>query len=85
MGGYDGYRGWIYHLAVHSASRRRGVGSALVRAIEGQLARLGATKINLQIRTSNAGVAAFYGSLGYDVEERISMGRVVPPEGEEVG
>jgi ribosomal protein S18 acetylase RimI-like enzyme len=38
------------------------------------LREIGCIKVNLQIRASNQGVRAFYKSLGFDVEERISMG-----------
>ncbi len=75
MGGYDGHRGWIYSVAVGAAHRRRGVGSALVRHLEAALAERGCLKVNLQVRASNAAVVAFYESLGYGVEERISMGK----------
>jgi ribosomal protein S18 acetylase RimI-like enzyme len=75
MAGFVGVRGWIYHLAVGPAWRRRGFASALVRAAEQRLERLGCPKVNLQVRASNAAVVAFYRSLGYEAEERLSMGR----------
>ncbi|HEU4651976.1 MAG TPA: GNAT family acetyltransferase [Croceibacterium sp.] len=75
MAGYDGHRGWLYAVAVRGSHRRSGVGSLLVREAERRLARLGCTKINLQVRAENAAVAAFYRALGYAVEERVSMGK----------
>ena len=75
MGGYDGHRGWVYSLAVREPYRRQGIGRALVRHLEAALAERGCLKINLQVRTSNAAVAAFYQALGFNVEERISMGK----------
>jgi ribosomal protein S18 acetylase RimI-like enzyme len=39
------------------------------------LRRLGCEKVNLQVRATNSAVVAFYRSLGYVVEERVSMGR----------
>jgi ribosomal protein S18 acetylase RimI-like enzyme len=75
MPGYDGHRGWLYAMAVLSSHRRRNIGTLLVREAEKRLTALGCTKINLQIRASNAGVTAFYEGLGYKVEERISMGK----------
>ena len=38
------------------------------------LGEMGCVKINLQIRATNNAVPAFYKSLGFTVEERISMG-----------
>ena len=75
MAGFDGVRGWIYHLAVSPESRRRGVGTQLVRAAETGLSKLGCPKVNIQVRASNDEVIAFYKGLGFAVEERVSMGR----------
>ena len=77
MGGYDGHRGWVYSLAVSPPARRRGVGTALMRHVERELAARGCPKINLQVLAANAATVAFYQKLGYAVEERISMGRVL--------
>jgi hypothetical protein len=55
--------------------RRRGVATALVRAAEKGLQQRGCAKVNLQVRASSAAVVSFYESLGYRVEERVSMGR----------
>lgn len=75
IGGYDGVRGWLYHLAVAPEFRRRGFASQLVRAVEAALRALGCSKINLQVRDTNREVVAFYRALGYAVEARVSMGR----------
>ena len=75
LAGYDGTRGWIYHLAVAPAQRRHGFGRAMMAAAEERLRALGCPKINLQILRTNAGVVRFYERLGYAVEDRISMGR----------
>jgi ribosomal protein S18 acetylase RimI-like enzyme len=75
MAGYDGHRGWVYYVAVSPRYRRQGIGTALMQNVEERLARLGCPKLNLQVRASNEEVVAFYKRLGYDVEERISMGK----------
>jgi len=77
MGGYDGHRGWIYSLAVDPKHRRQKLGTALIQHVEKALAEQGSPKVNLQVLPSNAGAIAFYGQLGYHVEERISMGKVL--------
>jgi ribosomal protein S18 acetylase RimI-like enzyme len=75
MGGYDGHRGWVYSVAVRSMHRRAGIGTALLRRLEQALVERGCLKVNLQVRVSNAEIVAFYHSLGYAVEELISMGK----------
>lgn len=75
MAGFDGVRGWLYHLAVAEDCRRQGIATSLVRVAEEGLKRIGCMKANLQVRVSNAAVIEFYRSLGYGIEERVSMGR----------
>jgi ribosomal protein S18 acetylase RimI-like enzyme len=75
MGGYDGHRGWIYSVAVKPDCRRLGLGTSLIRRMEAALIERGCLKVNLQVRSSNAAVVEFYRTLGYVVEERISMGK----------
>ncbi len=77
IAGYDGHRGWLYSVAVREDHRRSGLGSSLVRHAERALAAAGCMKINLQVLSSNAATAAFYESLGYGIEPRISMGKVL--------
>ena len=75
MAGFDGVRGWIHHLAVCPSLRRSGVATRLMRAAENGLVKLGCPKVNLQVRSTNAAVIAFYRAIGYEVEERVSMGK----------
>ncbi len=74
IAGYDGHRGWLYAVAVLPEYRRVGIGKKLVQAAMESLKELGCIKVNLQIRSTNTEVAAFYKSLGYSVEDRLSMG-----------
>ncbi len=80
MAGYDGHRGWLYSVAVDPAHRRRGIASALVDRAERALTAAGCVKLNLQIRAGNDGAIAFYESLGYAVEPRVSMGKRLASE-----
>ena len=75
MVGYDGHRGWINYLATSPAHRGQGFGREMMKHAEALLASRGCPKINLQIRAGNEEVRGFYESLGYVVEERISMGK----------
>lgn len=81
MAGYDGHRGWLYAVAVRRSDRRVGIGAKLVAEAERRLGALGCTKVNLQVRSTNAEVVAFYRELGYAVEERVSLGKRLHPSG----
>lgn len=81
LAGFDGVRGWVHHLAVHGSCRRQGVATALMRAAEAGLAGLGCPKLNLQVRATNAPVVAFYRAIGYDVEDRVSLGKLLAGSG----
>jgi ribosomal protein S18 acetylase RimI-like enzyme len=80
MGGYDGHRGWVYYVAVSPACRRRGIGAALMRQVEDGLRSIGCSKLNLQVREGNEEVVAFYTRLGYHIEPRVSMGKLLEPK-----
>ena len=56
MGGWDGRRAYVYHLAVVHELRRRGVGDALMDELEERLRRKGALKAKCQIYTHNDGL-----------------------------
>ena len=77
MAGYDGHRGWLYAVAVCNEQRRSGVGSALVQHAIQALKVMGCIKVNLQIRATNTQVTTFYESLGFVIEERLSMGTFI--------
>jgi len=73
MAGFDGHQGWLYAVAVLRSHRRRRLGSALVKEAETRLGSMGCVKCGLQIGLANAEVVGFYSSLGYAIEECISM------------
>jgi len=79
MAGFDGHRGWVHLVAVAPNARRRGIGSALMRKAEALLAELGCPKLNLQVRASAPEAVLFYRGLGFQIEERISMGKILLP------
>ncbi|HET9808984.1 MAG TPA: GNAT family N-acetyltransferase [Candidatus Limnocylindria bacterium] len=47
LGGWDGRRGWLYHVAVRPDRRRHGLGGRMVRTIEERLRERGCPKVNL--------------------------------------
>ena len=84
LAGYDGHRGWLYLVAVDEVMRRKGIGGRLVRHVVDVLTDRGCIKINLQVRSTNSAVVAFYRSLGFKVEDRISMGLFRGKEAQQV-
>jgi ribosomal protein S18 acetylase RimI-like enzyme len=75
VAGYEGHRGWINYLAVAPQYRRIGLATKIMQEAERILRKAGCPKINLQIRTSNAGVMEFYKAIGYDFDDVVSMGK----------
>ncbi len=67
LGGFDGRRGLIHHLAVHPGFQRQGVGRRLMTEVENRFRALGVVKVSLWIRNDNRPVAAFYRQLGYEL------------------
>jgi ribosomal protein S18 acetylase RimI-like enzyme len=75
MAGYEGHRGWINYLAVDPRWRRRGIGRSLVSEAERLLAASGCPKVNLQVRSENSDVIAFYRASGYSLDDVVSLGK----------
>lgn len=74
MVGYEGHRGWINYLAVHPDHQRRGHATLLMKEAERLLRAEGCPKINLQVRSTNSAVMAFYESLGFSDDRVTSFG-----------
>lgn len=74
MIGYDGHRGWLYSVAVAPDRQGEGLGRCMVDFAVERLREMGCVKVNLQIRGGNEPIAEFYKGLGFELEERISMG-----------
>jgi len=77
LAGYDGMRGWIYHLATHPDLRRKGIGRKLVGHVVSVLSEKGCVKINLQVRKSNQEVIDFYKKIGFTEDSVLSLGRLL--------
>ena len=75
MAGYEGHRGWINYLAVSPDHRRRGLGRQMMAEAERLLREAGCPKINLEVRSANRDVIEFYRSLGYALDDVVSLGK----------
>ena len=83
MAGYDGHRGWINYLAVHPDHQSTGIGRHMMQEAENCLREMGCPKINLQIRSSNSAVMAFYKALGFKPDNAVSFGKRLEPDDEQ--
>ena len=75
IGGWDGWRGNIYRLAVAPEARRAGLAAALVREVSGRLEReRGAHRITALVERAHPDAVGFWGSMeseGYLFDPRI--------------
>ena len=70
IGAWDGWRGNIYRLAVLPSYRRRGVGRALVAAVEQSLAERGARRVSALVEHDHPWAVGFWDSL-YEPDSRM--------------
>ena len=70
IGGWDGWRGNIYRLAVLPSYRRRGIGRALVAAAEQSLVERGARRISALVEHDHPWAVGFWESL-YEPDPRM--------------
>ena len=65
IGGFDGRRGLIYHLAVDSRLREHGIGSLLMEEVERRLQAKGCIKSYLLVTKENEHAMRFYEKRGW--------------------
>jgi len=75
LGGWDGRRGWIYHVATAEPFRRKGIASRLVRRLELRLKDLGCPKLNAVIRDDNRDAPGFWRAIGYAISPIRQFGK----------
>ena len=75
LAGWDGRRGWLYHVGTDPDRRRGGIGRALVAAIETRLRDLGCPKLNLIVWDDNEQAMAFWRALGYRREATVGFSK----------
>lgn len=67
--GYDGRRGYIYHVAVESKYRLRGIGVVLVDEVLKRLRTEGIDKCHLFTFKDNYSAQDFWSNTGWDLRE----------------
>lgn len=66
VGGFDGRRGLIYHLAVAAEQRGNGFGKLLMDEVESRLKAKGCIRSYLLVTRDNVGVLDFYARQGWE-------------------
>ncbi len=78
MGGYDGRRAIVYHLAVDPGRRRKGLGKRLMGELEARLKAKGCLKAYLLVTKDNPAALRFYEGQGWEVMDMHLMGKELP-------
>jgi ribosomal protein S18 acetylase RimI-like enzyme len=73
IGGYDGRRGMVYHLAVSDLFRGQGIGSRLMDEVESRLRQKGCLKSYLLVAEDNHDVDAFYKKQGWQHMDTVHL------------
>jgi tRNA (guanine37-N1)-methyltransferase len=80
LGGWDGRRGYVYHLAVDARHRGRGIGSALLAELERRFRLKGARRLNLLATQADPGLVAFYERRGWRPTGASVLAKDLPAE-----
>ncbi len=76
IGGYDGRRGMIYHLAVQAGLRKQGVATQLLTEVEKRLQAKGCVKSYLMVFADNQEAVDFYEHRGWrEMKENRILGK----------
>jgi ribosomal protein S18 acetylase RimI-like enzyme len=77
LGGFDGRRGMVYHLAVLPLHRRAGIGQLLMEELESRLRAKGCLKYYLLVTKDNQPALDFYASQGCELMPLHVLGKVI--------
>jgi len=66
LGGFDGRRGWIHHLAIHPSIQGKKYGSLMMDELLQRFKKRNVVKLKIEIFKSNKKVIDFYKKLGWD-------------------
>jgi len=73
IGGFDGRRGLIYHLAVAASFRGLGIGSRLMDEVEARLRAKGCLKCYLLVTADNPEAEGYYQHRGWQPMDTIHL------------
>lgn len=75
LGGFDGRRGIIYHLAVRSDYQGQGIGSRLMNEVESRLRAKGCIRCYLMVTPDNLEAIQYYEKRGWQRMENLPLAK----------
>ncbi len=75
LGGFDGRRGMIYHLAVNDSFRKKGIGAALMVELESRMKQKGCIRAYLLVTRDNFDAVQFYESNDWEPMDLLIYGK----------
>jgi len=75
LGGFDGRRGMVYHLAVDAAYRKQGLGSLLMNELEKKMRDKGCIRSYLLVTHDNLEAIRFYEDTGWEKMDLFIYGK----------
>jgi ribosomal protein S18 acetylase RimI-like enzyme len=75
LGGFDGRRGMVYHLAVDVKFRMNGIGEALMQVLEQRLKQKGCIRSYLLVTQDNPDALRFYEKRGWERMDLFAFGK----------
>lgn len=75
LGGFDGRRGMVYHLAVNDTYRKKGVGTVLMNELESRMKQKGCIRSYLLVTRDNMDAIRFYESQGWEQMDLLTYGK----------
>ncbi|MBY8985384.1 MAG: GNAT family N-acetyltransferase [Candidatus Lokiarchaeota archaeon] len=80
MGGFDGRRGYVHHLAVDPTFQKKGYGRKIMNRLNEIFHQKGVHKVHLFIERHNKEVVDFYQNLGWEIRKDLTMMSYIPDE-----
>lgn len=75
LGGFDGRRGMVYHLAVDDSYRKKGIGTMLMNELEKRMKQKGCIRSYLLVTHDNAEAIRFYETKGWEQMDLLIYGK----------
>ena len=72
LGGFDGRRGWVHHLAIHPSIQGKKYGTLLMDELLKRFKERNVVKLKIEILKSNIGVIDFYKKIGWNLRSDLS-------------